>query len=806
MATYDGPGVVGARITDDQGITRDIPEDLARQEYPELFQGPDPGTSYASQGAGGAGANNAYDIGQEMIARGEPLSPDQANAMNRAYWQQQGEDLSQFGLAQQGDQLMAPEWQSALLPGPASALNAEQAHRAKWALAGGDTPVPPEYQIEIGKGTVEPLGQTPQGGMAPGSVATQQGGGQSGSYARQHMVDIGPLGIVKPALNGEDFAQERADEQVGAMKRMQAQEQAIAAEKLHEKNLMENIDRQVAFEEETGRQQDEQFAIQQGAKYRAEMEVQQAWQDIPRMDPSRLWSNMETGAKVTGLAAAAIQGFLDPGGKNHAVEGIFRQVDADMAAQRQDIETAAKQAAAQERTYGRLVDAQALEREMLLKSRYYKLQRIAGDMQKNAAQYESSINRAKAQDAIGQVVQESAKAQALWKQQIEQNHITRVNSRNQAVLGEASIRHQKVMERQGWANYGLQKKRLAMEEAANRQKAMEAALGTHLFTTPDGKRVYAPPGVGVSEKQQDEIKDAVTMQTSLSEYAKQLKELTIKQRRTTNPDERLKYAAQQSKIVEAMRSLVGANLPDSEAERALARFGSAGSWLNSPEANIELIDQAVTDAGRSLMRKVVPFEAGIVQFDERTGQMTRERLGYDASPAFGTEFKPMSQQDVEGKVFKEYLSDMTEPIKQYKEAKNPEEKQRIAEQIGIKFNNMLGSMGSLGVYPSTKNELFNQLVDAAKSIPPEALPPSFMGQMAAEVGMTPSQLVEFIGNNSKARADMYEYAIARGLDPSKYTPEAVQGKINQQAVRGALPGPTSMAVDLYDYAREKTRK
>src|SRR5690606_1545180 len=88
-------------------------------------------------------------------------------------------------------------------------------------------------------------------------------------------------------------------------------------------------DRQAAFHDATARQQANQQEHHRLMRQEAEKRVAQAWGEVPDMEPGRVWRNSDSFARASGLLAAGIQGFLNPGGESQAINMMNRLVEND---------------------------------------------------------------------------------------------------------------------------------------------------------------------------------------------------------------------------------------------------------------------------------------------------------------------------------------------------------------------------------------------------------------------------------------------------------------------------------------------
>lgn len=490
MAQLMGPGAVGVRVIDDMGVERDLPEDIARQEYPDLFSGQDATPGYADEGAGGYGLGidpMGAAIFQDYKERQQRMEPEQGDRImppgignSVVGWSDQEPDIPVGNSLK--DSPITPEQQD-------------------WALHGGDAPMPSgEFQPnESPYGMQQPSmsgeqAQVPYGMGAGPELMTPEEREFKQSQARQTGAMLQSLGMsqtgfqkvgryLKPTpYGGPDFAEERemlegaVERQRGARQRKVDAETAYMEEMTREGGL---IDQHKAYMTSTGKMLQDKVDAQQRAAERMEMEIKQAYRDIPKMDRGRIWKNTSFSAKAAGGIAAAIQGGLNPGQRNTVVDSMLQMVDQDMAAQKVDIATAAQQAASMERGLGRLEARQGIEREMFLKSRWYKLQSIQGDIRKAKMGMQSELNIAKADEALAKIEKEAAKTMGEWTQAAEGNEMRRTQ-----IANEAEFKNWREIE---------SKMRMALARRKARAKKPESALGDRgliRITGPDGKFYY----------------------------------------------------------------------------------------------------------------------------------------------------------------------------------------------------------------------------------------------------------------------------------------------------------------------------
>jgi hypothetical protein len=120
-----------------------------------------------------------------------------------------------------------------------------------------------------------------------------------------------------------------------------------------------------------------------------------------KLDSNRWWANKSTGDKVASLLLVAVGGFsaLGNGGHNFALDGVMRDIDADVAAQKFDYDVGLDQAKAAQNAYGMALQRYGSEDAALALARAAGLNYAAAKANALKAQY-GGADSANAADEI----------------------------------------------------------------------------------------------------------------------------------------------------------------------------------------------------------------------------------------------------------------------------------------------------------------------------------------------------------------------------------------------------------------------
>lgn len=114
---------------------------------------------------------------------------------------------------------------------------------------------------------------------------------------------------------------------------------------------------------------------------------------IPTTDPNRWWNDRNSGQHAASYIAAAIDGYLNPGGKNGALELAGKLADRDAAAQAEDNATARARVGYQVSAYERLLGAHNLKRQDYLEGKAYRLEALAVQTEQRGMSFKSPITQ-----------------------------------------------------------------------------------------------------------------------------------------------------------------------------------------------------------------------------------------------------------------------------------------------------------------------------------------------------------------------------------------------------------------------------
>ncbi len=360
----------GYRIQNDDGGTYDVPEDIARSSYPELFP----------------------QAGSEYVPQQQVWNPFQPGPMGQAEvppWAQQGFDQVPGGAPQQ-----APQQEQQVAPTthiPDQAMTPQEAQGIQ--LQPGQEVSFPVSRTGMGFQSVNPeIIPTPEQTMQnymPGFLAEQQAlQRQQRAVQAQGQVGYNPeFGPTYDQVGGEE-QQLAAD--------MQAQNQQA-----------------------------------QEALATKEAEIARARQQISRMDPGRVFKNASTATSAMSVISAGIAGFLNPGGTNQVIETVMNLIDKDMEAQRADIETEKFNVAGMESAYSRMAGRQSTDRANLLFDRSMKIESLINGIEREKGRYTSEVVLGQLEATQAQLANEFVKTYESAKQTYLDNWNTKVRADNE---------------------------------------------------------------------------------------------------------------------------------------------------------------------------------------------------------------------------------------------------------------------------------------------------------------------------------------------------------------------------------------
>lgn len=292
-----------------------------------------------------------------------------------------------------------------------------------------------------------------------------------------------PMRGVQPAPPAPDFtAALRGAQDTAALERASADRE------------LEASNAQIAIEQEGARKRQRleqaQAIIHEYADRRAQEEtshyqqqIDEAMRSIPTMDPGRVWHRAGDFGSAMGIASAAIQGWLNPGGPNHALENINKLVDQDLRAQESEIDSAHKAVWAAERNYNRHEETVQQRFQRIEENRLFKLRAITAGIEAEAALFQSPIAQAK-----------YAKTLAAANKQLTDTYTNLVqtdySNRMERYKTEETVRHQAEMERQGTIGLGISAKNAETARRAQTQSAKGDQQGINYINDPQTGRSW----------------------------------------------------------------------------------------------------------------------------------------------------------------------------------------------------------------------------------------------------------------------------------------------------------------------------
>lgn len=363
---------LGYRIELDNGVTYDMPEDVAHASFPDLF--PSAGQAYVPE-----------QVGQAQHAGAAPMgSPAQ---------QEQWSPFSELQ-APPSAPAQAPPWQT----------SPQQAQPPQGAP--GQTYGVPDLLPTPGQAA----GMQVSPGQSVSIPVSRTGGGFQKYDLR---------GIPNPADQAAQLAP-------GYMQVGQAlNQQQVAAQKAaqvgYDPALGPTYD-QVTEQENARAQEAQTFdhgtdAILQDHRQR----IEQARAMIGRTDPGRWFNDKTLPQQITATFTAAIAGFLNPGGTNQVIEQAMQLIDQDLEAQKFDIETQKFNVLGLETAYDRMVGERARSRSAMLEARQFKIQALMNAITRQQQKYQSEVVLMEYEKAKGQLMLEYVKTGQALDQQYRQN-------------------------------------------------------------------------------------------------------------------------------------------------------------------------------------------------------------------------------------------------------------------------------------------------------------------------------------------------------------------------------------------------
>jgi hypothetical protein len=565
-----------------------------------------------------------------------------ATQLNDRFWEVQYDDGSRYQVPEDIARAEAPE----------SFPSAEEEWMAQHGAQG--LQVPPEPPPEI----AGPQYPWEQPGYQEGLEAPVEG---AGTYGPGHPPTIeNQMAAARPApepemVFGEDEVQPidvsrsssasyrgtgpyQEVRQQGAPARPDyAYEQGLAEEAYKQKvgssdvaqaGMMESLGRQGALVDEAGEHTRETVAQQQEmhevamAEVRAsEEELSASLENVSRMDMGKVWRDTSAPAKFAGLMAAGIAGWLNPTGKNSVVEQMMRIVDQSAREQAANIATEKFAIQGQERALGRLEARAEGDEKRYLDQRAMLLANVSAQITHEKSKYSSIITLAN---------MEQLEAAALG----ELSQTTQ--ARSKLVYSQAADAHKtKIQQEQFRANQARMKAQFAIGRADKlaaskaESQAPYTPAGKGLFTLESkggrvGNTVFAKKGVDMPLKAQNELLQAVNTGRSMAHNGRRLFFLIDELgRQGLRPSVRARFQAEMDRIVEGMRPMVGANLPEEERKGVYNVWGSPQKIVSDPETSKRIVRESIQHYGSVIKRlnSMYGLQEGVPKTDEQGNQL-----------------------------------------------------------------------------------------------------------------------------------------------------------------------------------------
>lgn len=374
------------------------------------------------------------------------------------------------------------------------------------------------------------------------------------------------------AEHGRDAAQKILDADLA---------EAKALEESYDKQIQQQENHMVALEE-VHRRRNEDMLEQENL-------VKQSMQEVHdfKVDPGRWGKNLNTGAKIAWLGAAAIEGFLNvkyaPGKANSVVKNMMAMIDKDISAQKTELQQKQNNVTNQRNMYSMMRERFGDEERALEATRLAGLQAAKLTLGKQAAR----IKGERAQAAHAELLGEIDKEQATILERLA--NASRVTQSARIAASEQRKRRQ------------LQEKQY--EDARNALKP----TGPGIYSGISGKLLATVPKGQVAQKRftdastKDEalaqsatmFSDAFKMLHALPNWERRFNSVNGMKALFNTPEGQAVKTAFSRALFAKIRAMSGAAFTDKEYQRHLVQAGDPFSVFQNTENAASALKQEV---------------------------------------------------------------------------------------------------------------------------------------------------------------------------------------------------------------------
>lgn len=305
-----------------------------------------------------------------------------------------------------------------------------------------------------------------------------------------------------------------------------------------------------------------EMARHQQAQQQLVMEEQRITQQvaaIPQEDPGHYWHNLsgfEQAMGVMTMVLGGIQGASMGTGKNAGVDLALQLVDRDMAAQRNNIDTAKAKVGYAQEAYGRHSQRNYYDKLAMQEQKAYKLETLAAAMEAKAMTYKSKFTQAEFLKTVADI-------------RLERDNVLNdlMTQRTQQVMQATQMNNQLAMDQ---ARLAQQKAEFAYKQAQDKAKAAadaalvkEAGLAVGVstgYTRKDGKTMYrVNTGDDVSDRRiAEKLQNAGPAAVDLYRALGTLREMSLDHVKT--PEEAAAASAEVNRALMAWSNATGQKL------------------------------------------------------------------------------------------------------------------------------------------------------------------------------------------------------------------------------------------------------
>ena len=426
--------------------------------------------------------------------------------------------------------------------------------------------------------------------------------------------------------------------------RMESLNQQREATQRHVGAMEEQYGSLAAQREETARRSQEMHEAGMQGVAQAEARLNERVQNMQRMDMNKVWKETPLGARMVGVFSAGIAGWLNPTGQNSVIQQMSDLMDKSAREQAENMAQERFQIGMQQSALDRLERRGEASRRVYLENRAVLESSLLSQIQMEEKKYSSEITLARFGEmkaAAGDMLRNTLKeyTDTAYAQAADRWH-------KQALIAESVANRKAAAARQRSAQRHAEKM-AAAKRAGGGILPPEFQHGDPLFVDDKGRTIYAKKGLKRSDKQVAEFDTAVTLGRQLADDAKELAKAVHKYKRAikfAEPEDVAVIEAKVNDLIDTMRPKVGANLPEGEAKKVYAQFGSPMSVLKKAEVTERLINEQIKRQG-----KIVDQRLG--QWGSTIGEPVLDQSGRPILSPLGDEWLERQikyQRGVEG--------------------------------------------------------------------------------------------------------------------------------------------------------------